>query len=127
MNHRLHALDLDIPDEMSNVLDVFADDIGVLKEIVHEFTANRYVLNILTDLENAIANQDYSVIIRQGHKLKGCFSYFHVQDLNNSAAKLEQLGKENADWNQIATTFAHVRDAYLELEAILVKIVQKLG
>ncbi len=74
----------------------------------------------ISEIENAISNQNWEAIRQAAHKMKPSFNYVGLKELSGISAKIEDLAKRNEDMEMIKTNIEQIKKvceiAYTELE-----------
>jgi two-component system sensor histidine kinase/response regulator len=104
------------------LLQAFDNDWDFLMEVVDMFVAD--YPQMMTDIKQAIENQDASMLERTAHALKGMLGNFQVDASVQKAFALEALGR-NETFDNARATFDSLTDELARLEEVFVNMSQE--
>lgn len=81
-----------LPIDMARALDEFDNDTDFLNEVLGEFL--EHVEEQLPLIRTAVGTQDFDIIEKQGHAIKGGAANLTAMNLSRAAFELEKVGKE---------------------------------
>ncbi|MEH0020464.1 MAG: response regulator [Desulfobacter sp.] len=105
--------ELVLPMDLDKALAEFDHDTAFLKEVVDEFIAE--VVSQIADIRDALSQEDFERVARQGHAVKGGAANLRAGDLARVAKGLETAAKQQdldgaRQWNRkLAKAFERLR------------------
>jgi CheY-like chemotaxis protein len=88
------------------------------REFIQMFLTN--TPNSIQDMIQAHQTQNWEALRQAAHKVKPSFNYVGLKDLNQAAAKIEEIAKQNANFDQLPALLKQINEvaahAFVELE-----------
>ncbi|MBN2544298.1 MAG: response regulator [Spirochaetes bacterium] len=103
----------------NKLLNEFSNNKKFIYELIDDLITNGK--NQIQNISNAIAENNYEVIWREAHKIKGCAANLTAKELSNSAFSLEQSGK-NSDIYQCKINLENMITEFNALETFIMNM-----